>query len=58
MANLAIPQKHNEQEEEDPVMRVIYALGIVLTAVGPMLPEGNKWMLLGVALIVFCTMLQ
>ena len=49
--------KHDEQEEEDPVVRVIYALGIALTAVGPMLPNGNKWMFLGLALIAFCTML-
>ncbi len=56
MQNLAMPKKHDE-EEEDPVVRVLYALGIALTAVGPMLPDGNKWMLLGVALIAFCTML-
>jgi hypothetical protein len=57
MQNLAIPQRHDEQEEEDPVVRVIYALGIALTAVGPMLPNGNKWMILGVGLIAFSTML-
>jgi hypothetical protein len=49
--------KHDEREDEDPIVRVIYALGIALTAVGPMLPEGNKWMILGVALITFCAML-
>lgn len=57
MQNLAISQRHDEQEEDDPIVRVIYALGIALTAIGPMLPEGNRWMILGVALITFCTML-
>ena len=57
MQNLAIPQRHDEQEEEDPVVRVIYALGIALTAIGPMLPDGNRWAVLGIGLVAFCTML-
>lgn len=57
MQNLAISQKHEEEEEKDPVVRVLYALGIALTVAGPVLPNGYKWGMLGVALVAFCSML-
>jgi hypothetical protein len=42
------------QVDDDPITRVIYAVGVVLTAFGSMLPGGGKWSMVGIAMIAFC----
>jgi len=57
MAITTIPQQQpqDDQVEQDPLVRFLYALGIVLTAFGAMLPGGAKWSFIGIALITFCS---
>jgi hypothetical protein len=53
MATTTIPQQPDEQDEQDPLIRFIYALGVVLTMFGAMFPGGAKWTYTGLALIAF-----
>jgi hypothetical protein len=47
-------QQQDEHEEQDPLIRFIYGLGVVLTMFGAFFPGGTKWSMLGVALVAFC----
>jgi len=55
MAITTIPrqQQLDEQEEQDPIVRFLCALGVVLMMFGAMFPGGAKWAFLGIALIAF-----
>ncbi|MGA7316307.1 MAG: hypothetical protein WBX22_20315 [Silvibacterium sp.] len=53
MATTTIPQQPDEQDEQDPLIRFIYVLGVVLTMFGAMYPGGSKWTYTGLALVAF-----
>jgi len=47
-------QLQDEQDERrDPYMRLVYAIGIVLTAFGWAIPGQVNWTIVGVALVMF-----
>ena len=46
-------QRHSECEERDPLMRVVYAIGILLTAFGWAIHGDVNWTIVGIALVVF-----
>ncbi len=55
MKNTVISQTPAEQQEqEDPLVRLIYAVGLVLTAFGGIVPGHISWSMVGVAMIAFC----
>jgi hypothetical protein len=47
-------QEYQEHEEFSPALRLVYAVGVILTAFGSNLPGGHRWNIIGVALITFC----
>ena len=38
---------------EDPLMRLVYAIGILLTMFGHFIPGQVNWNIVGIALVVF-----
>ena len=46
-------QRQVECEQQDPYMRLVYAIGILLTAFGWAIPGDVNWMIVGVALVAF-----
>jgi hypothetical protein len=48
---MAIPNLTHTQQ--DPYMRLVYAIGILLTIFGHMIPGDVKWNVVGIALIIF-----
>ena len=53
ITNLTQTQKDEHQERQDPYMRLVYAVGILLTMFGHMIPGDVKWTMVGVALVMF-----
>jgi len=52
----AVRQQQPEDERcerDDPYMRLVYAIGIVLTAFGWAIPGQVNWTIVGVALVAF-----
>ena len=43
--------KHSERE--DPYMRLVYAIGILLTIFGSFVPGTLNWNVIGIALVIF-----
>jgi hypothetical protein len=41
------------EEREDPLMRLVYAIGILLTMFGHFIPGQVNWNIVGIALVVF-----
>ena len=46
-------QGQNDCERQDPYMRLVYAIGIILTAFGWVIPGDVNWTIVGVALVAF-----
>jgi len=46
-------QRQKECEQQDPYMRLVYAIGILLTIFGHFIPGVVNWNVVGVALVVF-----
>ena len=47
-------QRHSGCEErEDPLMRLVYAIGILLTIFGSFVPGTLNWNVIGIALVIF-----
>jgi len=46
-------QQFEQCERQDPYMRLVYAIGILLTAFGWAIPGDVNWVLIGVALVAF-----
>ena len=47
-------QRQIEHEEQrDPYMRLVYAIGLLLTMFGYFIPGDVNWTMVGVALVVF-----
>jgi hypothetical protein len=40
-------------ERQDPYMRLVYAIGILLTMFGSFIPGQVNWNVVGIALVVF-----
>ncbi len=52
-------QQPVEQERDgDPIARVIYGIGVVLTAFGAVISGDAKWTMVGVAMIAFCYLFE
>jgi hypothetical protein len=41
------------EEREDPLMRLVYAIGILLTIFGHFVPGSVNWNVVGIALVIF-----
>ena len=49
-----VQQRQMECEErEDPYMRLVYAIGLLLTMFGGFIPGQVNWNVVGIALVVF-----
>jgi hypothetical protein len=49
-----VQQRQMECEErEDPLMRLAYAIGILLTILGHFLPGPVNWNIIGIAVVIF-----
>jgi hypothetical protein len=53
MATVSQQQRQVECEEQDPLMRVVYAIGILLTMFGQFIPGQVNWNIVGIALVIF-----
>jgi hypothetical protein len=54
MTSTQMMYRQEEQDErEDPYMRLVYAIGILLTMFGHMIPGDVKWTFVGIALVMF-----
>jgi hypothetical protein len=53
MATVSQQQQQVECEEQDPLMRLVYAIGILLTIFGGFIPGTVNWNIVGIALVVF-----
>jgi len=45
-------QQVEHEERQDPYMRLVYAIGILLTMFGSFIPGGVNWNVVGIALVV------
>jgi hypothetical protein len=52
------PFIHDRRDEADPLIRMIYGIGVVLIAFGAFLPGGTKWALAGAAIATVCCILE
>ena len=48
-----VEQRQIECEEQDPYMRLVYAIGILLTIFGSFIPGSVNWNIVGIALVIF-----
>jgi len=53
ITNLTQTQKDIIQERQDPYMRLVYAIGILLTMFGQLIPGQVNWNVVGIALVIF-----
>jgi len=53
ITNLTQTQKDIHQERQDPYMRLVYAIGILLTMFGHLIPGQVNWNVVGIALVIF-----
>jgi hypothetical protein len=54
MNSVPVVSTDRQQGEEDhPLIRAAYALGVCILLVGSVLPHSATWMMLGIAMIVF-----
>jgi hypothetical protein len=53
ITNLTQTQKDINQERQDPYMRLVYAIGILLTMFGHLIPGQVNWNVVGIALVIF-----
>ena len=53
ITNLTQTQKDMHQERQDPYMRLVYAIGILLTMFGHLIPGQVNWNVVGIALVIF-----
>jgi hypothetical protein len=53
ITGITYAQQEELEERQDPYMRLVYAIGILLTMFGHMIPGDVKWTMVGVALVVF-----
>ncbi|HEX3472167.1 MAG TPA: hypothetical protein VHT28_13370 [Silvibacterium sp.] len=51
--NLTHTQQGKHEERQDPYMRLVYAIGILLTIFGHFIPGEVKWNIVGIALVIF-----
>ena len=51
--NLTCTQQNEHEERHDPCMRLVYAIGILLTMFGHFIPGEVNWNIVGVALVIF-----
>lgn len=51
--NITRTQQDKHEERQDPCMRLVYAIGLLLTMFGHMIPGAVNWTMVGVALVVF-----
>jgi hypothetical protein len=42
-----------QQDEDHPLIRVAYALGVTILVLGTAMPHGERWTTCGIALIAF-----
>jgi len=46
-------QRQSECEQQDPYMRLVYAIGILLTIFGSFIPGQVNWNIVGIVLVIF-----
>jgi hypothetical protein len=46
-------QANQQPTESDPVLRLVYTIGLLLTAFGWFLPKGHDWVMIGVVIVAF-----
>jgi hypothetical protein len=46
-------QQQKECDRQDPHMRLVYAIGILLTMFGSFIPGQVNWNVVGIALVIF-----
>ncbi len=46
-------QQAKECERQDPYMRLVYAIGLLLTMFGSFVPGTVNWNVVGIALVIF-----
>jgi hypothetical protein len=53
MNNIATVSTNPHEEEDHPLIRAAYALGVSIFLFGTLLPHGERWSACGIALIAF-----
>jgi len=54
--NITTAQQRRQMEEcerQDPYMRLVYAIGLLLTMFGSFVPGTLNWNVIGIALVIF-----
>jgi hypothetical protein len=51
--NITTGQQQRQIERQDPYMRLVYAIGILMTIFGSFVPGTVNWNIVGIALVIF-----